>query len=622
MIQNLRENLKGTVAVVFIGFILLAMVVSGEQLIATSLSDDVASVNGEDITTKDLQRAIMQERARLRNQYQLEDSAEQLKEENLRQPALNALIREKALVQAAQRAGMGVSDEVVKDVIKQGFSQNNQFNQQLFTSYLNQFGHTQASLIERESQGYLARQLLNGLADTTFVTQKDVDLLASIAGQKRSFNVLSISKDKVAKGVSVNDEEIAQFYKDNEKTFTEPEKVILQYLEISVEEMAKAQVVSDEEVKEAFEKELAAFDASPELSIAHILIEKGGDTAAAEKKIAEVKAKLDAGEAFESLAKAYSDDLGSKELGGELGVMTGDAYPAAFKTAVAALNEGQVSAAIPTEAGTHFVKLLKKSQPTPPELAARKDSIKLQLATDKASEKFSEQLKLLDELTFGKDNLESAAQAIGSTVKVTPAFERSGGEGIAANGKVIEAAFAKDVLEQGQNSKVIEMPGDKAVVVRLKEHLASRVKPLQEIKPQVVETLTRQKISTQLQALAQEAIAKIQAGSAAETYAKSQGFAFAKYDAVDRFKSIDNREAMQHAFSMLKPAEGQSHWESFATAEGAQLVIGLTAVVKGEVKDLDPQQLAAMRAQVESQVSADELTAYETVHFSTATVKM
>ncbi len=239
MIQNLRENLKGTVAVVFVAFILLAMIVSGEQLIMTSRAQTVATVNGDDITTKDLQRAILQEKARLKNQFQLEDSSPQLKDENLQKPALNALIRERVLIQAAQKSGMGVSDEVVKDVIKKGFSQGGDFNEQLFNSYLGQYGFTQATLIERESQGYLVRQLLNGVAESAFLTSRDIELLAAIAGQKRSFSVLTIPKDKVEKTVKITDADIQQYYNDNQASFTDPEKVALEYVQITVDDLAK-----------------------------------------------------------------------------------------------------------------------------------------------------------------------------------------------------------------------------------------------------------------------------------------------------------------------------------------------------------------------------------------------
>ena len=66
MIQDLRENLKGTVAVVVGAVVLLAMIVTGQEVSKTSFTDTVASVNGDDISLKDLRRAMTQEKIRLK----------------------------------------------------------------------------------------------------------------------------------------------------------------------------------------------------------------------------------------------------------------------------------------------------------------------------------------------------------------------------------------------------------------------------------------------------------------------------------------------------------------------------------------------------------------------------
>ncbi|HEY6529008.1 MAG TPA: SurA N-terminal domain-containing protein [Cellvibrionaceae bacterium] len=620
MIQDLRENLKGTVAVVVGAVVLVAMVMTGEQVSKTSLSDTVASVNGDDISAKDLSRAMTQEKIRLKNQFGLPDDAEQLKDENLKQPALASLMRQRAIIQAAQRAGMGVSEVVIKDQIKQAFTQDQQFNAQGFNSYLANFGYTQATLLQRESESFLVRQLYSGLSDSSFITQKDVELLAGIVGQKRTFSAITIPKEKATKVVP-SEEEIAQYYQDNQNSFNEAEKVSLQYLEVSVEKLAKLQTVSDQEVKDAFDKELAEFKSEPELSIAHILISPSANTAESDAKIAQVQAKIKAGESFDSLAKSFSDDLGSKELGGDLGVMTGDAFPEQFKTAVAALKEGEVSEPLKSTAGTHFVKLVKKTQPVPPAFEARKAAIAQQLANDKASEKFTDQIKALEEATFGKSDLTMAATALSLKVQETELFSKSGAPGLASEPLVLEAAFAKDVLEQGQISKVLELPQERAVVVRLKEHQPSRVKPLTEVRTLVVDTLTQQKTAAQLQALAKILTDKLQAGVKPEAAAKELGYTFAQFDKQDRFKSTADREILQFAFGMVRPA-AQPQIESFATRTGGQVVISLIEAANGTVSDLDPQQLAGIKSQVMQQKSSEDLAAFESSHYSAAKVKM
>ncbi|MGH7506281.1 MAG: peptidylprolyl isomerase, partial [Longimicrobiales bacterium] len=64
-----------------------------------------------------------------------------------------------------------------------------------------------------------------------------------------------------------------------------------------------------------------------------------------------------AGEDFEALAKQYSEDPGSKELGGDLGwFRPGDLYPE-FERAAYALRPGEISPPVRTRAGWHVIKL-------------------------------------------------------------------------------------------------------------------------------------------------------------------------------------------------------------------------------------------------------------------------
>jgi peptidyl-prolyl cis-trans isomerase D len=288
---------------------------------------------------------------------------------------------------------------------------------------------------------------------------------------------------------------------------------------------------------------------------------------------------------------------------------------------VAALKEGQVSGPLKSSAGTHFVKLVKKTQPVPPTLEGRRAAIAQQLATDKAAEKFADQLKALEEATFGKSDLSGAATALGLKVQETELFAKSGATGIAAEPLVLEAAFAKDVLEQGQISKVLELPQERAVVVRLKEHKPSHVKSLAEVRGTIVETIVQQKTAAQLQQLAKAVSDKLRAGAKPEEAAKELGYTFAQFEKQDRFKSTADREILQYAFGMVRPA-AQPQVENFATRSGGQVVISLTAATNGTLADLEAQQLAGLKAQVVQQKSTDDLAAYEGAHFSAAKVKM
>ena len=96
-----------------------------------------------------------------------------------------------------------------------------------------------------------------------------------------------------------------------------------------------------------------------ELETAHILITD--TTKIGATKINDVYAKLQEKEAFETLAKEYSEDTGSKGKGGKLNKFGTGRMVKSFEVAAFSLeNEGDFSTPFRTPFGWHIVKLLKK----------------------------------------------------------------------------------------------------------------------------------------------------------------------------------------------------------------------------------------------------------------------
>ena len=84
------------------------------------------------------------------------------------------------------------------------------------------------------------------------------------------------------------------------------------------------------------------------------------EKAFAKQKIEGLRKRILDGEDFATLAKIYSEDPGSALKGGELGDFTrGVMYPE-FESAAFALQKGEVSEVVETEAGFHILQLIKR----------------------------------------------------------------------------------------------------------------------------------------------------------------------------------------------------------------------------------------------------------------------
>jgi parvulin-like peptidyl-prolyl isomerase len=85
------------------------------------------------------------------------------------------------------------------------------------------------------------------------------------------------------------------------------------------------------------------------------------EVARLKKRAEEIRARLDAGESFEAVAKAASDDAVTAERGGELGVRKPGEIPA-LDRAFVDLEPGEISGPLRTASGFHLVKLLAREE--------------------------------------------------------------------------------------------------------------------------------------------------------------------------------------------------------------------------------------------------------------------
>lgn len=619
MLQSVRDNLKGTVAVFVLAIFIIPLILFGvEQLFVGSVGGaDVATVNGESISRMDFQRELTLEKQRLQQQFELDANNPQLEDSVLSGPVLQRMVQREALYQAAIDGGMGASKEALWKQIAsiEAFQVDGKFDYQVFKDRIS-YLYTPATFLVASERDFVLSHLNTGIAGTSFVTDEELKLLASITQQKRTFFTVQVPQSDKPE-VPVTDVDVEQYYQNNSAQFLEPEMVSVNYVELSLDKLAEGVTVSDADIQAVYQEEVSSFKSDPRYNVAHILIEdKSAD------KVKEVAAKLAEGGDFAELAKEYSDDLGSKNSGGSLGILIEEAYPKEFVEAAKKLDVGAVSEAVKTDAGYHFIKLLDKTNVEPPTFAERKDIIAKQLATQVAQEEFLRLSEVLDEKSFGADSLQYAADALGVEVQTSEMFSRSGGAGIASAQQVVNEAFGEEVLTQGHNSRVIETDGGRSVVIRLKEHKPEQIKPLADVKEEIVAQLTEQRIASESAARAQNVLQQIRSGKSAEEVAKETGLEYKLHESATRTSFEIGGPILQKAFSLARPVDGATVLDMTSLPTGGAVVLGLTAVEEGTLEELADAQKSGMKNQLRFQLAQTELQAFENAVIEKAKIDM
>ena len=606
MLQNIRDNAQGLVAKVIIGFIVISFAFFGVKSLVQPGQNNVASVNGDDISQVQLNRAVANERNHRMQRMGDKIDPSQLDESVLRGPVLDQLVQQRLLLQAADEVDVGVSDSSLNQTIVSmpQFQEDGKFSQERFQNILRSNGYTPAYFKQLLRTDLIIRQMSSGIAASEFVTEQEIAEVAAIVGQKRSFKYAVLSREKVAAEVAVSDADIEQYYKDHSDQFQTPDQVKLDYVELNQSKFFKP--VAESDIKAAYEREVADLDPTEERRASHILVSINDkrDKAAALKRVKEIKQKLDAGGDFAKLAKEYSDDPGSARNGGDLGFTKGKTFPEDFEKALYALKLNAVSDPVLTDSGYSLIRATEINKPEAPAYEDRKPIIeqKLQMAASEAA--FAAAVEQMRDLVFNSEGLQGPAKELGLTVSHSDWISRDSAKGVVADKRVLNAAFSDEVLKNGNNSDVIELADDHYIVVHVDDHEAPHTKALADVSASIKEILARQKTTEALKLLADSTVKSIEQGTALDEAAKTAGVEWKEAKAVSRTSMSVDRQLLEGVFALPEVVNDKPRIAPVTFGSGNVAVVVLNAVAPGKLDDFSKVERMGIKMEMQRGMQA------------------
>ena len=343
MLENIRENSQGPIAKIILGLVILTFALAGIGSYTNSVDTSVAEVNGEKISQADFDKAYQNQRNRMAQQFG--DMFETLSADatymaNFRNGVLDNLINQRLLDQSADTLAIRVSDAQLKKAIREmpEFQVDGVFDNNRYLAIINQAGFYQSS----DFRDYLRiemirRQLSQALVASEFNLPYQEALQTSLQNQKRDVRFATIDTEQFKSQVEVTEQEIKDFYANNQTRYQNAEKAKVDYLVLDVAEIAKGINVTDADVASYYQDNIDSFKTAEQRRIAHILVEFNDDEEAAQKQAEDILAKVNAGEDFAELAKELSADTFSGENGGDLDWMEAGTMDPAFDDAAFAL---------------------------------------------------------------------------------------------------------------------------------------------------------------------------------------------------------------------------------------------------------------------------------------------
>lgn len=614
LLQKIRDNAKGWFAYIIIGLLIIPFAVWGiNYYFEGGGPTDVAIVGDSKITLQEFQRAYQQQRQRMQAMLGNNADLSFLEGAGLKQDVLRQMIDERVLDQIARSQGFRISDQQLHDAILglPVFQQGGGFDKQLYEALLRNQGFTAIGFEESLRQSLATQQLRDGLVGSNTVTSAEQNQLIALLRQQREVHYLVLPLEKYsARTTTVDDPAVQDYFDKHKDRFVNPEQVQVQFIELKLAQIAEQVSVSEDELLANYEEQISKYGQPEERRASHILIKLAPN--AAEKDVEQARARaqqliaaIRAGEKTfdQALAEAQADSSGQIE-GGELGTIAKGMFDdPALENALFALKQtGEISDVVRMPAGFHLIRLdgITPSQVKP--FAEVRETVAQEVRQQKAENQFYEITQNLANLAYEHpDNLEPAAKAVNAVVQESGWFSRNGGEGIAANPKVIESAFGEDVLKRGLNSEPLELEHGHVVVLRNKGHREATPRTLAEAREEIVkllrDTQARDALAKDMETLKARAVQ----GTHLQTLANELGGTYTNAGLIGRDAPSVDPAILAAAFRLPQPESGKVAMGSASLANGDQVLLQVAQVVAGQKDAFSETERKALVQQLAQQ---------------------
>jgi peptidyl-prolyl cis-trans isomerase D len=608
MLQAIREKAQGWIAWAIVILISIPFALFGiQQYLGVDANPPVAKVNGDKITSQQLQQRVRDFRENMRRTLGKAFVAELFNDAALKPRVLQRMIDETLLRQAADDWNMRIGDAQVAAYIRSipSLQNNGHFDPGLYEATVRNQGLSKAGFEELVRSDMLAQQQRGGITGSAIVTESELAEKVRLDEQKRSVDYLSIPAASFSKA-GISEADARAYYQANQNQYRVPERVKLDYIHLRASDLLDQVEVTDDKLREYFDTHRDEFVATQERKVRHILIESNEKNDTEKKALAEKLLKqLREGADFAKLAKQYSNDPGSAEDGGDLGWVNRGVMVKPFEDAVFAAEPGKLVGPVKTRYGYHIIlvdKVRGGEEQTFDQVRAKVEKRYRQAQAEELYYNYSERLADLAYET--PDSLVPVAEALGLKIQHSDWVSRNRPPADLNSPKVLNAAFSDDVLAEGNNSDVIELGPTDSVVLRVAEHQEATVRPFEQVKAQVMQAAARARASDRARAEGEKWLAALRKGDTdLKQVAQQHGWEL-KHSEVSHKAADVPAELVDAVFSVPALRQQKPAYTGVVSAEGDYLLAAVTRITDGDISQFNQQQRKALQAAMRRQRGA------------------
>mgnify|MGYP000021659244 FL=1 len=546
MLESVRYFLSGKRVIVIAVILAIPFVFLGSTSFGTTFNS-YGTVNGEPVTQIDINLATSQVSQRLQSIYGEEFSLEDLDEETSLGLIKNEIINQKTLLAQAKRMGLTTSEKKAKQEIinLDNFQGDQGFDQALFESSVRMNGFTPDEYIRLVQESMSLDTLLKAMGVSAFPIEKEVIAMASMLETSRDINFIKINKVELENTQKASLTEGQEFYDANPFLFLSQEQRDFSYIVLTFDAYKEQVDVPDGYIEEAYADYTDDIEGQIQNRISHYMVEKSNydSSADARQAIDKVFKDIQSGIlTFENAVTESSDDAGSKDSFGDLGLSSGDAFPEEFETAISSMALNELSEVLELDDSFHILKLTEVLKPEVKSLAVMEKQLLEELVDAEALALMQEGFLDLESMVLEGSTLSELADAANQSILISGLqnMEEINLQGFDnySSEDLFDAAIAPNKIEIFESE-------DSYAFVMLTQKLESSVQPFIDVAEQAIAEVRSQKANQLIEEFSQDAELIL---SGSKVLPNIAGISNETFKNVKRFSSLLPTEVITETF--------------------------------------------------------------------------
>ena len=505
--ESLRNFLTGPRLIIVVLVCAVPFVFLGTSSLTSVFGGSFGTINGEDVTETDLQLASNTAVQRFKSIYGEEFDFDMLDDDLRIESIKQELIVQKVLQSGARSLGLinnNTTDEAKKSIIRNPqFQINGIFDENVYEAQVNSNGYTKEGYIELMTNLLASELYRSSLTGLNFATDYEIFELTKLLEKSSDIEFTKLSYSGLKNEIVNTSDELIEFYDNNQILFFSNEERSFNYIVLNQDSYKDDVVVPESYIADAYKEYLDNFSNSAQVRFSHIMIEKSNYETRdlAFDVITKAEDLINSGVDFSEVASDLSEDIITKDIGGDLEYFDSEIFPEEFGLAIASLGLNETSGVIELDETFHILKVTELNVQEPLAESQIKDELINELVETESYALMNDDFDILDEMIAEGSSIEQIAEYISKNLETSELYTQENYSFDLNNSEIRNYLFSPD--SKLDVPYAIELD-DMVIVMSLNNVIVPALMNYEEVADNVGELLAESKAAEKLNLLEEE----------------------------------------------------------------------------------------------------------------------